>query len=170
MNPRNIFILLLIGVAAILRISDVLPYNFTPVAAIALFGGAMFSNRGLAFLLPLAIMFISDLFIGLHEHIWAVYIGFLAIVLIGQVVRRRPNILTGLAGAMVGSVLFFLITNAAVWYGSPHYAQSLGGLLNSFALGLPFFRGTLMGDLLFTGVFFGIYELARYRFPILAKA
>lgn len=170
MNARNIFILLIIGIAAIIRLADILPYNFTPIAAIALFGGAMFSSRSLAFVIPLAIMFISDLFIGFHDLMWAVYAGFLAIVLIGQVVRKRPNILTGLAGALVGSVLFFLITNAAVWYGSPHYAQTFGGLLNSYALGLPFFRGTLMGDLLFTGAFFGIYELAKLRFPVLAKA
>jgi len=170
MNARNIFILVLIIIAAALRVSGILPYNFSPIAAIALFGGAMLSNRGLAFLAPLAILFISDAIIGFHEFMWAVYVSFMIIVLIGQVVRRKPNMITGLIGALTGSVLFFLITNAAVWYGSPHYAQNIGGLLNSYALGLPFFRGTLLGDLLFTASFFGVYELAKLRFPVLAKA
>jgi len=170
MNSRNIFILILIIVAAGLRISGILPYNFSPVAAIALFGGAMLSNRALAFVAPLSIMFISDLFIGLHDFMIPVYIGFMLIVLIGQIVRRKPNMLTGLVGALAGSVLFFLITNAAVWFGSPYYAQNLSGLLNSYAMGLPFFRATLLGDLLFTASFFGIYELAKLRFPVLAKA
>lgn len=170
LNARNLFILVLIILAAGLRIADVLPYNFTPIAAIALFGGAMFSNRALAFVLPMAIMFISDLFIGMHDFMWAVYAGFLAIVLIGQVVRKNPTLLSAFGGALAGSVLFFLITNAAVWFGSPYYAQDLTGLLSSYAAGIPFFRGTLAGDLLFTGVLFGSYKLAEYKFPTLVKA
>lgn len=170
LNARNLFILVLIILAAGLRIADILPYNFTPIAAIALFGGAMFSNRALAFVLPMAIMFISDLFIGMHGLMWAVYAGFLAIVLIGQLVRKNPTMLAAFGGALAGSVLFFLITNAAVWFGSPHYAQDLTGLLGSYAAGIPFFRGTLAGDLLFTGVLFGSYKLAEYKFPTLVKA
>ena len=42
------------------------PPNFTPVAAIALFGGIYLSKR-IAFSLPLIIMFISDIFIGSYE-------------------------------------------------------------------------------------------------------
>jgi len=75
-NPRNIFILVLIILAASLRVADVLPYNFAPIAAIALFGGAKFSNRAMAFVAPMAIMFISDLFIGLHDFMWVVYLAF----------------------------------------------------------------------------------------------
>ena len=169
-NARNIFILLLIVIAAALRIADVLPYNFTPIAAMALFGGAMFSKRGLAFLAPLAVMFISDLFIGFHGTIWAVYLGFIGIVLIGQLVRKKPTMLSALGGALAGSVLFFLLTNAAVWLQGVYYTQDLVGLLNCYALGLPFFRGTLAGDMLFTLVFFGSFKLAEYRFPSLVKA
>jgi len=163
---KNIFIFAIILAAAILRIADILPYNFTPIAAIALFGGAMFDNKSLAFLAPLSIMFISDLFIGFHDTMFAVYAGFLAIVLIGQLIRKNTNMLTAMGGALFGSVLFFLITNAAVWYGSPYYAQDLSGLFNSYTSGIPFFRGTLAGNLLFTGIFFGIYSLAEKRFPI----
>lgn len=169
-NSRNLFVLVLIILAASLRVWGGLPYNFTPVAAIALFGGAMFSNRALAFLVPMAIMFVSDWFIGFHQTMWAVYGGLLAIVLIGQVVRRKPNMLSALGGALAGSALFFLITNAAVWFGSPYYTQDLSGLINSYVAGIPFFRGTLVGDLLFTTVFFGSYKLAEYRFPSLVKA
>jgi hypothetical protein len=170
MNPRNLFILVLILIAAGLRLSGILPYNFTPIAAIALFGGAMFQNRGLALLAPLSILFLTDLVIGFHDTMWAVYGSFLAIVLIGQAIRKNPTMLSAMGGALVGSVLFFLVTNAAVWYGSPFYAQDLSGLLNSYALGLPFFRGTFAGDLLFTAVLFGSFKLAELRFPKLVKA
>lgn len=169
-NSRNLFIFVLIALAAVLRISGLLPYNFSPVAAIALFGAAMFSNRLLGFVIPLAIMFVSDVFIGFHDTMWAVYGAFIAVALIGQVVRKNPTMLSALGGAMVGSVVFFLITNAACWLTMPEYSKDFSGLLNSYAAGLPFFRGTFVGDLLFTVVFFGSYKLAEYRFPTLVKA
>lgn len=170
LNARNTFILLLIILAAALRIWGVLPYNFTPVAAIALFGGAMLSNRALGLIAPLVIMFISDLIIGLHPFMYAVYGSLILIVLIGQAIRSNPTMLKAFGGALAGSVLFYLITNGAVWYGSVHYTQDFAGLLSSYIAGLPFFRGTITGDLLFTAVFFGSFKLAELRFPKLVKA
>ena len=169
-NARNIFVLVLIVLAASLRISGVLPYNFTPIAAIALFGGAMFSNRTLAFMAPLSIMFLSDLFIGFHSSLIAVYAAFIAIVFIGQVIRTNPTMLRAFGGALAGSLLFFLVTNASAWWVLPEYTKDFSGLLNSYAAGVPFFRGTLTGDLLFTAVLFGSYKLAEFRFPSLVKA
>jgi hypothetical protein len=170
LNSRNLFILVLIVLAAGLRLSGVLPYNFTPVAAIALFGAAMFSNRSLGLLVPLAIMFVSDIFIGFHSSMIAVYAALVGVVLIGQWVRTNPTMLKAITGAFAGSILFFLVTNAAAWLVLPQYTKDISGLLNSYTAGLPFFRGTLAGDLLFTTVFFGSYKLAGYRFPTLVKA
>lgn len=170
LNARNVFILLLIVAAAAIRIWGDLPYNFTPVAAIALFGGTMFSNRGLAFGIPLAVMVISDAFIGFHSSLLAVYVAFMAIVLIGRMMSQKPTMSNALVGAVTGSVLFFLITNAAAWWVLPQYTKDLSGLISSYAAGIPFFRGTFAGDLLFTTVLFGSYKLAEYRFPKLAKA
>ena len=170
LNSRNLFILALIVLAAGLRVFGGLPYNFTPVAAIALFGGAMLSNRALGFIAPLAIMLISDLFIGFHSSMFAVYAALIGVVAIGQVVRKNPTMLRALGGALAGSVLFFLVTNAASWLVLPQYTKDLSGLFNSYVAGIPFFRGTLMGDLLFTSIFFGSYKLAEYRFPSLVKA
>lgn len=170
LNSRNLFILLLIVAAAAVRIWGDLPYNFTPVAAIALFGGAMFSNRALAFGMPLSVMLISDAFIGFHSSLIAVYGAFLAIVVMGRLISVKPTMLAALGRAAAGSVLFFLITNAAAWWVLPEYTKDLGGLLSSYVAGVPFFRGTFAGDLLFTSVLFGSYKLAEYRFPTLAKA
>ena len=170
MNTRNVFVLVLLLLVAGLRIADILPYNFTPIAAIALFGGAMFSKKSLAFVLPLGIMVLSDLFIGFHSTIWAVYASFLAIVLIGRAISKKPTMASAFGGAFAGAVLFFLITNAAAWFANPYYTQDLSGLLNSYAAGVPFFRGTVAGDLLFTGVLFGSFKLAEYKFPQLVKA
>ena len=170
LNSRNLFILALIVLAAVLRVSGNLPYNFTPVAAIALFGGAMLSNRTLGFIAPLAIMLVSDIFIGFHSSMFAVYAALIGVVIIGQLVRKNPTMLRAFGGAIAGAVLFFLVTNAASWIVLPQYTKDLSGLINSYVAGVPFFRGTLMSDLLFTGIFFGSYKLAEYRFPSLAKA
>jgi len=170
LNSRNLFILILISASVALRVADVLPYNFSPIAAIALFGGAMFTNRALGFVLPLLVLFVSDVFIGFHDTMIAVYGSFMLVTLIGQLVRKNPSMLNAVAGSLAGSVIFFLITNAAAWFGNAYYTQDVAGLLNSYALGVPFFRGTVMGDLFFTLVFFGTFQLAKYRFPSLVKA
>lgn len=170
LNSRNLFVLILITASVALRVADVLPYNFSPIAAIALFGGAMFTNRALGFVLPLLVLFISDVFIGFHDTMVAVYGSFMLVTLIGQLVRKNPTMLNAVSGSLAGSVIFFLITNAAAWFGNAYYTQDIAGLLNSYALGVPFFRGTVMGDLFFTLVFFGTFQLAKYRFPLLVKA
>ncbi len=170
MNSKNIFILTIILIAAGLRVSGILPFNFSPVAAIALFAGAMFSNRLMAFAAPLAIMLLSDLILGFHDTMWAVYLSLVLVVGIGQFVRQRFSFVNGLVGALIGSVVFFLITNAAVWMSGGFYAPGLGGLLDSYTAGLPFYRNSLMGDLFFTTAFFGVYALATSRFPKLANA
>ena len=169
-NSRNLFIFVLIALAAVLRISGLLPYNFSPVAAIALFGAAMFSNRLLGFAIPLAIMLVSDVFIGFHDTMWAVYGAFVAVGGIGLWVRRNPTMVSAIGGAILGSAIFFLLTNAACWLTMPEYTKDLSGLLSSYAAGLPFFRGTFVGDMVFTIVLFGSFKLAEYRFPTLVKA
>jgi hypothetical protein len=170
MNNRTIFILVLLLLAAALRVSGLLPLNFSPVAAIALFGGAMFADRAKAIAVPLGIMLLSDVFIGFHDTMWAVYLSLIIIVGLGQLLRSRMTLMNGLVGAVAGSVLFFLITNAAVWINGVIYAPGIGGLLDSYAAGLPFFRNSLMGDLFFAAALFGTYELASVRFPVLVRA
>ncbi|MFT4682113.1 MAG: hypothetical protein ACI9YU_001968 [Flavobacteriales bacterium] len=166
---RNIFIFAIIAIAALLRISGILPENVNPVAAIALFGGALFANKIHGLIIPLAIMFLSDLYIGLHDLMIPVYLGFIIIGMIGFAIRKNPSIGRALVGAGIGSILFFIITNGAVWMSSGFYTQNIGGLIDCYVSGLPFFRNTLIGDMIFTSVLFGSYHAATYRFPRLAK-
>ena len=166
---RNIFLFALISIAALLRISGILPENVNPVAAIALFGGALFANKVQGLIIPLIIMFLSDLYIGLHDFMIPVYVGFLIIGMIGFSIRKNPSIANALVGAGIGSTIFFIITNGAVWMASGFYSQDIGGLIDCYIMGLPFFRNTLLGDLIFTGILFGAYYAAAYRFPRLTK-
>jgi hypothetical protein len=167
MNNRILFIAVSIFVIAFARILPH-PFNVTPIAAIALFGGAMFSKRWMAFLIPMAAMLVSDIFIGFHNTMWAVYLSFGLTVLLGMNLSNdRSPIKIGVS-SLAGSVLFFLITNFAVWYGDTFYTQDLAGLMTSYAAGVPFFRNGILGDLFFNLVLFGGYQAITAKFPKLA--
>ena len=139
------------------------PPNFAPIAALALFTGVYASRVSKWYLLlPLAAMLVSDLFVGFYE--WktmaVVYGSFFTIGLIGLVVRKHRNVGTVALGTLAGSLLFYLTTNFAVWVFSGMYAPTLDGLLLSYYMALPFLKFTLLGDLFYVALFFGVYEFA----------
>lgn len=137
------------------------PPNVAPIAALGLFAGSRMPLR-FAWLPPLLAMLASDLFIGFYDvRIMAtVYASFLAPVIIGRLMRGARAAFF-FAGSIASSSLFFLATNGAVWLFSDWYPPTLAGLLAAYLAGLPFFRNTLAGDLLYTGFFFGAYAYAR---------
>ena len=149
--------------------------NFTPIAAMGLFG-AVYFNKRYAISVPLAAMLISDFLIGFYE--WqlmaAVYGSFLLITIIGFWVRNNKSSYKVIAAAPLSSVVFFLITNFAVWAFTPWYAKTFTGLMQTFLLAIPFFKNTLLGDLFYVSLFFGSYEvitaLIRKKFSIIAGA
>jgi hypothetical protein len=152
--------------------------NFTPVAAMALFGGACFGRKYLAFLIPFAAMLLSDLVLGFHSYMGAVYLAFGLTVVIGIMLRNRLTAGRVVMGSITSSVLFYLITNFAAWLASPFYPDTFSGLIQSYiaglaffnngALGLSFFLNELAGTLFYSGVFFGVHYFAQKRIPALA--
>lgn len=169
-STRFLILFAIILLAALFRIIGTGLPNVSPVAAIALLGGAYFPKKIWAFVATFAVMLLSDAIIGFHETMWAVYASFALIVGIGFIVSRNRTPLNVTAGSIAGSILFFVITNFAVWYGSGYYSQDMGGLLTSYILAIPFFHYTLLGDLFFTAVLFGTVEWLTSRFPKLAEA
>ncbi|MCH8569279.1 MAG: hypothetical protein LAT67_13475 [Balneolales bacterium] len=163
---------LICGIIVIAVLSRFLPFppNVAPIAAIALFGGAYFKDKRMALLIPVVIMLISDLIIGLHSTLLFVYGSFALIVLIGFMLGKKISPLR-IAGASVGaSVIFYLVTNFGVWLVSPYYPFTLEGLLASYTMAIPFFHYTLLGDLFYTSVIFGSFELIRRTSPALQAA
>jgi hypothetical protein len=146
------------------------PPNFAPVAAMALFGGAYFSKKWMAFLIPLSAMFLTDLILGFHSSMWAVYLSFVLIVAIGMVFIKRKKIGNILLASVTASVMFFILTNFAVWASGLYYPKTLSGLAASYTAAIPFFHNTLLGDLFFAGVMFGLYHLIVHRYPSLANS
>lgn len=167
-NPRFLLLTLMILGAAFSRLVPH-PPNFTAVAAMALFGGAYFSNKTAAFAVPLAAMFLADMIIGFHPGMYAVYLSFALIVVIGMSLRNNKKIGNIFLATVTASVSFFVITNFAMWLTGVLYPKTAAGLAACFTAAIPFFHYTLIGDLFFVGFMFGAFELAKVKFPTLAK-
>jgi hypothetical protein len=133
--------------------------NFTPVAALALFGGTYFANKKLAFLIPMIAMFVSDLFLGLHVLMPVVYLAFAVTVVCGMWLRERKSIWSVGGTAFISSAFFFVVTNFGSWLVMPQYSKNFSGLVTCFVAAIPFWSNSLAGDLLYTALFFGAAEL-----------
>lgn len=141
------------------------PMNFAPVAAIALFA-AVYMDKKYAFILPIAAMLLSDLFIGFYAGIEWVYGAFALVALIGLWLKKRVETKQGLSkagyiagGTLVSSIVFFAVTNFGVWLSGMMYEMNLKGFIECYTMAIPFFRNSLGGDLFYTAAMFGVYEL-----------
>jgi hypothetical protein len=156
--------------------------NFTPVAAIALFGGAFLGKRKSAFLITFAALLFSDLLVNsilyndnnfvnyfTQPYVWAVYFSFGITVLMGILMQKSVNIKNVAMLSVSSSLLFWIITNFACWPNNPLYTQDMNGLLNCYLAAIPFL-GNIVGDLFYNTLLFGSLFLAAKRIPILVKA
>ncbi len=172
-TPRFLFVTSAIVLAAVSRLLPHIP-NFTPIAAMSLFGGAYFTDKKLAFIIPFLAMCLSDGAMeiinatGRHNTVVYVYAGFALTSVIGLIIRKNISIISIVGGSILSSILFFLITNFGVWaeYGSQPNALGLGA---TYIMGIPFFAPTLVGDLFYSGVLFGAFYFAQRRLPALVR-
>lgn len=144
LSKKQLFIIVFMLVAVLFRLLPHLP-NFTPITAIALFGGLYFTNKSMAYLVPLFIMVLSDLFLGFHSISIFVYAAFLLVSFIGTQ-TKKPSVFT----ILLSSIGFFIITNFGVWILS--YPKNWTGLIECYTLAIPFFRNSLLGNFFYSGV------------------
>jgi hypothetical protein len=137
--------------------------NFTPVGAVALFAGCYLRDKKLALLVPATAMVLSDLVIGLHNLLPVVYACFALTVWLGMRMKGRASGYSVLGNALAGSMVFFVVTNFAVWLGGSMYPMSLAGLGQCFVMAIPFFKNELIGTLLYSALLFGGYALIQKR-------
>jgi hypothetical protein len=175
--PGPLALASLIVIAALTRLLPH-PPNFSPVEAIALFGGAYFASRAWAFVVPLVAMFASDFVLGLvhggtyfsyfsHAGFWLVYACIALSTLMGFGLRGRVGGGRVLGYSLAGSVLFFVVTNFGAWLGSPMYPQTGAGLAAAYVAGVPFFQWTVLGTLAYAALLFGGFALLRRQVPAL---
>lgn len=180
-NLRNILLIavILIGISSTFFIEI---KNFSPLGAVCLLGAAYFSNKRYAFILPLALMWLVHLYLNnavyaeyFESFEWvgvpSVYLSIVLIVGIGTLILKKINFGNVMISALLAACTFYLVTNFISWMTDPMYAKNIGGLLESYRLALPFFRGTLLSYMIFTPVLFGIFELLDKKFvvPYLTK-
>ena len=148
----------------------------TPMAAVGLMAGCYFRRLGIAVLVPLVAMGISDMLLARYDLplvFLAVYASMTAPALLGRVLRTPvASKLKGLGRlalcASAPAVIFFLTTNFAVWATGAMYSKSMVGLVECYTAAIPFFRNMLAGDVAYTAALFGAAALAGYS-PLLAE-
>ncbi|MDO8609868.1 MAG: hypothetical protein Q7R95_04925 [bacterium] len=156
----SIFVIIILAVVA--RLIPHAP-NFAPIGGLALFSGANFKKKS-ALIIPLSAMFISDIFLGFHKTMPYVYLSFILIALIGGLIKNNKW-QSIFKASLISSVLFFLITNFGVWASESMYQKNLNGLMQSYVMGLPFFRNTILSDLFYSFSFFYGYKfLSGFNF------
>ncbi|MBI3510262.1 MAG: hypothetical protein HY064_06330 [Bacteroidetes bacterium] len=151
--------------------------NFTPIGAMALFGGCYFSDKWKAFLVPILTLWLSDLFLNyfVYYHEWRFfsegfifnYGSFALIVLMGRFMKKatvKNVLITTVSAAM----LHWIITDLGLWLDGTMYPMNSTGFVACYVAALPFLLNMLIGNLIFGAILFGSFELAQRRFPVLS--
>lgn len=179
---------ILVLIVFVVALSRLLPYvlgiqetfNFSPLAAIALFGGAYFAQRSSALVFPLLALWLSNLLLDnlfLSQYYegfvffanWEVYLAIAAVVGLAMLVLKKVTVTRVIGASLLASLTFFVLTNFVVWASSGLYAKTFSGLVECYTMAIPFFRNTLLGDLVFTAVLFGAFEWAGQKFQALER-
>jgi len=156
--------------------------NFSPIDAIALFSGAYFNKRFTALMTTFLSVWAGDLFINkmLFGHWVLFYPGFywqyacyFIMTLLGIRLVNKIKVSSLITTSITCSILFFIVSNFGVWLNGTLYPFSINGLAACYIAAIPFFKTTVISDLLFSFILFGTFELltikpnhlmqARYR-------
>jgi len=169
-NVKSKIILALIIIGTLIRFIPH-PLNFTPIAAIALFSGTYIQNKRNAILIPILLMLCFDVITvamlssSISLQTIGVYLSIFIITNLGFLLRGREQRQTIMVASLLGSMLFFFLTNFFVWL-SGIYPFTSNGLGTCYVEAIPAFKGTIMGDLFFNLLFFGLFGLIKWASPI----
>lgn len=179
MNSNIRFALVLIVLAVLTRLGLNLlphpPHNFSPIAAMGLFGAAYFSRQALTLAVPFIALFLSDLVLNnvIYSQYytgftlitsWWIYAAFGTVMLMGWLLlRQKVTPLRVISASLFASAIFFLVTNFSVWLEGTMYPKTSAGLMACYTAALPFLKNTVWGDLFFSAALFGTYEWVARR-------
>ncbi len=162
---------ILVLLAAISRVV-MYPHNFSPMIGMAIFGGAVIKDKRLAFALPLFSMLLSDLMFEIFNIApgfwgWGQLVGYgiFALITVLAFNLRKITVLNVAGYSIMSSVIFFVLSNLAFFLiDNPlyhTYTQDANGCIQCYIAALPFFRTSLVADLVYSGVLFGAYSLVQ---------
>lgn len=179
-NTRNaVLILMIIAATAMRFVSYKFPgvlSNFTPVGAIAIFGGVYFTDKWKAYVVVLLTMFCSDVILNyLYTSKLTLWSGdtfwncvcFALVIFIGSLIRKI-NWGTGLVILFVPVLVHWLIMDMP-WINDAGglYPKTIGGYLSALNFAVPFEKNMLLGDVVFGALLFGGFELAKRKYIVL---
>lgn len=160
----TLLLVLLAILSAFYRILPLRPFNFTPVIGMMLTGAAFFPRRWMSYIIPLGALLVSDAIIGFHNQMWLVYGTYVLIISLGFLIRDKISAVKVLGLSLSSSLIFYLVTNFFCWYQSSIYTQDLAGLIINYTAALPYFRNSLLGDLLFSFAFIYGFQYVIQQF------
>jgi hypothetical protein len=186
-NVRTTLLLLFITAIAAVRVifnfsPDISPLaNFSPLGAMALFGGAYFKKQWKAFALPLLMLFISDLILQqtvfkaygngvLYDGWYWVYGAFALITLAAGWLLRKLTIKNFIIAVLVSVAIHWVVTDIGVWYGSKIFTQNIQGYIDCLIVAIPYELRFLSGTIIYGAVLFGLFEWMQQRYPNLKTA
>ena len=188
-NPRTALLILFIVLTGLLRVMSagnlLSPIaNFTPIGAMALFGGTYFNSRWKSYLFPLLTLFLSDvvmmqLFYKTHSNgllysgwLWT-YGAFAVMVLIGKYVKK-VNFTNVVTAAVTAALAHWLITDFGVWLvgglditTGKALSRDWQGFVQCYVQAIPFLKNMLLGNIIYSGVLYGGFEALQKRYPLL---
>lgn len=149
-------IICVIGIA-----SRLVPHfaNFSPVFALALFAGFYFRKSLLAWIVPFAMIIISDVFLGMYAIAPIVWLSYMAMALGARTFMKKGTLTGSIGAGMAAALWFFVVTNFAVWTEGRMYAMTFQGLIDCYVAGLPFLRPTLLSAVFYSVLFFSGYRI-----------
>ncbi len=183
-DPRTIVLLAFITITAAIRVVFNFNYeispiaNFSPIGAMALFGGAYFNRQWKAFAFPLLMLFISDFILQqtvfkvygngiLYGGWYWVYGAFALMTIAGRGLLRKVSFKSFVLSVLICVLIHWIVTDIGVWYGSKIFAQNFKGYINCLVVAIPYECRFLAGTFIYGIVLFGLFEWMQQRYRVL---
>jgi hypothetical protein len=173
-----LFMLVIVGLRVIAPLSPAFSdiANFSGIGAVALFGGAYFKNKVNAFLLPVLVLFVSDLGLaltmgidyGFYNGMQYTYIAFILMVVVGHLLIKSVTVSNVLIAGIVGVLIHWVVSDLGVWYGSTKFPQTLYGFWLCLVQAIPFEKNFLYGTLGYSALLFSVFESLKAKYPVLS--
>ncbi len=171
-NKTSILIAVMLVLAAAISRVILYPHNFSPMVGMALFAGATFSDKRLAFALPIFSMLLSDIMFEVFKVApgfwgWGQLIGYgiFALITLFAFTLKKVNVLNVVGYSIASSVIFFMLSNLSYFLIDNNiyhtYTSDFSGFINCYVAALPFFKTSLIADLAYSGILFGTFYVIQ---------
>lgn len=186
-NPRTVVVLIIIIIIAAIRVMNnfstniTVLANYSPLAAMALFGSAYFKGNAKPLLFPLMAIFLSDIILfstvykeygnGFLYDGWAwVYGAFLLIAITAKFIIKKVNVQNVALATVTAVFIHWIVTDLGVWIGSKTYAQTFAGFMECLNAAIPFELRLLTATIIYSAIMFGVFELMQRKYSVLRTA